>query len=81
MFNPPDSFPNSDSYDDLLKRMTRRVQANKVDDQILEMLQQVFERELGKENVTLSRPERIRLFQQVTESIWTVVRGKIGGAE
>lgn len=78
MFNPPNSYQNSGSYDDLLKRMTRRVQQNKVDDQILEILQQVFEKEFGKENIVLSRPERIRLFQQITKAILTDVLGKIG---
>ncbi len=58
--------------------MTRRVQENKVGDQILEILQRAFERELGKENVTPSRPERMRLFRQVTESLLTDVLGKIG---
>ena len=53
--------------------MTRRVQQNKVDNQILEILQQVFEKELGQENIVLSRPERIRLFQQVTKAILTDV--------
>ena len=78
MFNPPNSYQNSGSYDDLLKLMTRRVQQNKVDNQILEILQQVFEKEFGKENIVLSHPERIRLFQQVTKAILTDVLGKIG---
>ena len=81
MFNPPDSFPNSGSHDALLKRMTRRVQENKVDNQILEILQRAFEREFGKENVTLSRPQGIHLFQQVGEATLTDVLGKIGGAK
>ena len=78
MFNQPNSYPNSGSYDDLLKRMTRRVQQNKVDDQILEILQQVFEKEFGKEHIVLSRPDRIRLFQQVAKAILNDVLGKIG---
>lgn len=78
MFNQSNFYPNSGSYDDLLKRMTRRMQQNRVDNQILEILQQVFEKEFGKENIVLSRPERIRLFQQVTKAILTDVLGKIG---
>jgi hypothetical protein len=81
MFDQSNFYPNSGSYDDLLKRMTRRVQQNKVDDQILEILQQVFEKEFNKESVMLSRHERVRLFQQVTKAILTDVLGKIGDTE
>ena len=78
MFN---SYQYSGSYDDLLKLMTRRAQQNEVDNQILEILQQFFEKELGKEHMALSRPERVHLFQQVTKAILTDVLGKIGGAK
>lgn len=78
MLNSSNAYQNPGSYDDLFRRMTRRVQANKVDNQILEILQQVFEKELGKENIVLSRPERIRLFQQVTTAILNDVLGKMG---
>ena len=74
MFN---SYQYSGSYDDLLKLMTRRAQQNEVDNQILEILQQFFEKELGKEHMVLSRPERVRLFQQVTKAILADVLGKI----
>ena len=73
---PPKSYQNSGSYHDLLKRMTHQVQQNKVDDQILIILQQVFEKELGKENIVLSRPERVRLFRQVTKAVLTDMLGK-----
>ena len=79
MFNPPNSFPGS--YDDVLQRMTRRAQQNKVDTRILELLQQVFEIELGKENIVLSRPERVRLFQQVSKAILSDVLGKVDDAK
>jgi hypothetical protein len=78
MFNPPNSYQNSGSYDELLKRMTQRVEQNKVDNQIVEILKDVFEKEFGKENIVLSRPERVRLFQQVSKAILTDVLGKIG---
>ena len=39
MFNPLNSFHASGSYEDLLKRMTRRVKENKVEEQILQILQ------------------------------------------
>ena len=74
MFN---SYQYSGSYDDLLKLMTRRAQQDEIDNQILEVLKQFFEKELGKENRVLSRPERVRLFQQVTKAILADVLGKI----
>lgn len=74
---PPNPFQNSNSYQDLLKRMTHNVQQNKVDEQILIILQQVFEKELAKENIILSRPERTRLFQQITKVILTDMLEKI----
>jgi len=78
MFNPPNSSQNSGSYVDLLKRVTRRVQQNEVDNQLIGILQQVFERELGKENIVLSRSERTRLFKQVAKAVLTDAIGKIG---
>ena len=73
MFN---SYQYSGTYDDLLKLMTRHAQQNEVDNQILEILQQFFEKELGKEHMVLSRPERVRLFQEVTKTILADVLGK-----
>lgn len=77
MSNLPNSYPNSGSYEDILKRMTRRVRENKVDNQIFGILQQVFEKELTQGNIVLSRPDRVRLFQQVTRAILTDVLGRI----
>jgi hypothetical protein len=78
MFN---SYQYSGSYDDLLKLMTRRAQQNEVDNHIFEILRQFFEKELGKENRPLSRPERVRLFQEVTKAILADVLGKVDGAK
>ena len=78
MFN---SYQHSGSYDELLKRMTQRAQHNGVDSQIFEILKQFFEKELGQEHMVLSRPERVRLFQQVTKAVLTDVHGKIDGAK
>ncbi len=77
MSNPPNSYPGSGSYDDVLKRMTRRMQQNKVDNQIFEILRQAFEEELSTGRIMLSRPERIRLLQQVANAILTDVLGRI----
>ena len=78
MFN---SYQYSGSYYDLLKLMIRRAQQYKVDDQILEILKQFFEKELGKEHMVLSRPERKRMFQQLTKAILTDVLGKLDGTK
>jgi hypothetical protein len=78
MSNQSNPYPNPGSYDDLLKRMTQRVREDKIDNQILGILQQVFEKELSQGNIVLSRPERVRLFQQVAKAILTDVLGKIG---
>ena len=72
------SYQYSGSYDDFLKLMTQHAQQNEIDNQIIETLKQFFEKELGKENRPFSRPERTRLFQQVTKAILTDVLGKIG---
>ncbi len=69
MFNPPHSFPNSDPYDDLKKRMTQHMQENRVDNHILELLQNEFEKELSHQNIILSRSERARLFRDVAAVI------------
>jgi hypothetical protein len=81
MGNQPNLYPNPGSYDDILKRMTRRMRENKLDDQIFGILQQAFEKELSQGNLMLSRPERVRLFHQVAKAIFTDVLGKIGGSE
>jgi len=79
MLDQPDFLPDSGSYDDLRKRMTRRMRHNEVDGQILETLQQAFAKELAQERAVLSRPERMRLFQQISVSILTDVFAKIDG--
>jgi anti-sigma factor ChrR (cupin superfamily) len=66
MLNPN----NSDgSYGNLLKEITQRVKQEKAEDQILALLQQAVEKELSRQSVVLSKPERIRLFHQVTKTI------------
>lgn len=77
MFNPPHSFSPPGSYDEIFRRMTRRMQEDKVDLRLLESLAQDFERELERANVTLSRPERLRLFQQVSRVILTDALDKV----
>jgi hypothetical protein len=80
MLNPPNFHSGSGSDIDLLRRMTRRVRQKKVDDQILAIMQQVFETELNVESVVLSRPERVRLFRQITKTVLTEILEKINDA-
>ena len=63
--------PGLSSYIDLKKRITQKVQATDVNDQIFQVVQNAFENALGSENpiVLLSRPERKRLFSQVLKSV------------
>ena len=77
MFNPPNSHPNPSPYFDLLKKITQLVQENKVEEQILQIVQQVFEKELASENIVLSPPEKTRLLQQVTRAVLTEAITKI----
>ena len=79
MLNPPNSYQNSGSYVDLLKRIAQRVPQVKVDDQILEIVQQVVEKGLDQQNIVLSRPERVRLFRQVTQAVLIELLAKLDG--
>ncbi|MBI3161055.1 MAG: hypothetical protein HYZ23_01025 [Chloroflexi bacterium] len=81
MLNPPSAYPNPGSYDDVLKRMTRRMQQNGVDSQIVEILRQVFEKELDQNRIILSRPERVRLLQQVSKAILADALEKINATK
>ena len=75
------SYQYSESYDDLLKLIIQHAQQNEIDNQIVEIFKQFFEKELSKENRPFSRPERTRLFQQVTKTILADVLGKIDGTK
>jgi hypothetical protein len=58
-----------DSYPNLLKRITQGVQQSKVENRILEIMQQAFEKELNQQHIVLSKPERARLFYKVTKIV------------
>lgn len=77
MFNPSDSQQNSGSYVNLAQRMTKLVQQQKVDDQILNIVKQVFDEELDKENIVLEPHEKVRLLRHVTAKILTELLAKI----
>jgi len=65
-------------YHNLKERMYKRVSAD-VNDQILTMLKNSFENALGEENVTLTRPERVRLLSQITKMVMEDILGNLGG--
>lgn len=76
MLNP---YQFSGSYDELLKRMLQHAQQTELDQRILAQLKQFFEKEIDKENRPFSRPDRKRLFQQVSKAILTDVLKQIDG--
>lgn len=71
MLNPfgPQREPDLSSYVSLQKRTLQKVQASGVYDQIFQAVQTAFEDALGRENIMLSRPERVRLFSQVLRAV------------
>lgn len=73
MLNLPEDTPGS--YVDLLNRLTRNVKRQEAGQRILEIMQRLFEQELEKEHLVLSRPERKRLYRQVTKAVLTEVLG------
>jgi hypothetical protein len=74
MFNPLPQ--DSGSYMGLLKRMTDGVQ-REIEGQLLVMIQNAYERQLEKEKVVLSRPERVRLYRQIAKSVLTGALSRI----
>ena len=69
MSNPFGSQQVPGSYVDLRKRMYQRVQDQKVNDQIFEVVQRAYEQAIMQENIVLSRPERTRLFSQILKMV------------
>jgi hypothetical protein len=69
MQNPFAPQPDSGSYVDLKKRMLRRVQSFKVNDQIFEVIQVAYEDALKEEHIVLSSPERHRMLSQISKSV------------
>ena len=69
MQNPfgPEQVPGS--YFNLKARMFQKVQNAKINDHITEILQLAYEQALATENIALSRPERKRLFFQISKLV------------
>ena len=68
MLQPPNF---SSSFEDLLKRITQRIQQGKIETRLLDVLQRAYEEELAQEHIVLSRPERKRLFRLAAKAILT----------
>jgi len=48
-----------------------------IESQILEIVQQGFDKELDKNHILISRPEKLRLFQQSVKTILTDMLAKL----
>ena len=60
---------NPISENDLSKRITQRLRQGNIESLILEIIQQGFEKELDKDHILLSLPEKVRLFHQSIKAI------------
>jgi len=69
------------SYMDLRKRVIQRMHTARVDDQIFETVQGMFEKTMNLERLVLSRPERDRLLKEVMKSLLTDMLTKLEGAK
>jgi hypothetical protein len=73
-----------DSYDAVLKHLTRRMQETGVAAQLFDIVRQAYDRELNNANLVslpLSRPQRVRLLQQVAAAVLTDVQNKVDGIQ
>ena len=57
------------------------MQRKKVDEQLFQIIQQAFEKEFENEHILLARPEKVRLFQQVTKAVLAEVSAKADALE
>jgi len=76
MFNSVSS-PQPGSYFDLQQQVARSLQSARVDDQIFEAVQRLFEQTLDSRKIVLSRPERNRLLRDVMKSVLTDMLAKM----
>ncbi len=76
MMQPP---PYGSSYDQILARLRQRVRDQNIEEQILKLLQDGFEKALMPESAVLARPERERLFRTVMGEVLNKVTERIKG--
>lgn len=65
--------PLSTSNDDLDNQITQRMLQDQLDQQILQVVKQGFERVLNSTTMIVSRPQRVRLYNQVDDSFLTQI--------
>ncbi len=66
---------------DLSTRITQRLRQGNIESQLLEIIQQGFEKVWAQERLLLSRPEKARLFRQSEKAILTGMLAKIESDE
>ena len=66
MMQPP---PYGNSYDQVLARLRTQVREQNIEERILELLQNGFEKALAPESAVLARPERVRLFHTIAREV------------
>ena len=64
-------FQYSSSYEEFLARLRKSMQDQNIREDIFTLLKNGFEKTLNKQNVVLSRKERIQSFQTVSKEILT----------
>ena len=76
-FGPtPDPFG---SYINLKDRMVKKVKATNIEQQIKSLFEKAYENALDEEHIVLSRPERVRLYKQVTKLVLDEIVTKFDG--
>jgi hypothetical protein len=67
------------SYVNLKERMVKKVKATDIEQQVRMLFEKAYENALDAEHIVLSRPERIRLFKQVTKLVLDDIAKKFDG--
>ena len=80
MLNPFDPSQSGSSLD-LPKRVLQNMQSARIDDLLIEAVQEQYEKALSLQNVILSSLERERLLHQVMKAILTDMLKKLEDAE
>jgi hypothetical protein len=78
---PPDTYSNPSPYLELVKRIKQQMQQKKVDEQLLQIIQQAFEKVFEDEHIILARPEKARLLKQVTKAVLAEASAKADALE
>ncbi len=74
MFDPANS---GNSYYDLRQHIMARLRAAKIDDQVIEIMENAAENALAAEHLVLSRPEKKRLLTEVMRSVLGDINKKL----